>query len=163
MTQPLATFYKGWDKHNELVERAISGLSADQLSMQAAPHLWSVRTLASHIVSTRVWWFHEWMGEGGSEMARFIDYDEGEDSAGRSSSDLVDALRSTWSMVAASLSSWTEADLVAEFQRPERNAERGRPWRTRQYIVWHVAEHDVSHGGEISLTLGMHGLPGLDL
>jgi hypothetical protein len=26
-----------------------------------------------------------------------------------------------------------------------------------------VAEHDLHHGGEISLTLGMHGLAGLDL
>jgi uncharacterized damage-inducible protein DinB len=29
--------------------------------------------------------------------------------------------------------------------------------------VWHVAEHDLHHGGEISLTLGVHGLAGLDM
>jgi uncharacterized damage-inducible protein DinB len=31
------------------------------------------------------------------------------------------------------------------------------------YIIWHVAEHDAHHAGEISLILGMHGLPGLDM
>jgi uncharacterized damage-inducible protein DinB len=25
-------------------------------------------------------------------------------------------------------------------------------------VVWHVLEHDLHHGGEISLTLGMHGI-----
>jgi hypothetical protein len=29
--------------------------------------------------------------------------------------------------------------------------------------VWHVLEHDLHHGGEISLILGSNGLPGLDL
>jgi hypothetical protein len=24
--------------------------------------------------------------------------------------------------------------------------------------VWHVLEHDLIHGGEVSLTLGMYGL-----
>ena len=29
---------------------------------------------------------------------------------------------------------------------------------SRAWIVWHVLEHDLHHGGEISLTLGIHGL-----
>ena len=29
---------------------------------------------------------------------------------------------------------------------------------SRAWIVWHVLEHDLHHGGEISHTLGMHGL-----
>jgi uncharacterized damage-inducible protein DinB len=35
--------------------------------------------------------------------------------------------------------------------------------RTRGWIIWHVVEHDLHHGGELSLTLGMHGVPALDL
>jgi uncharacterized damage-inducible protein DinB len=38
-----------------------------------------------------------------------------------------------------------------------------RPRRTRQWIIWHLVEHDVHHGGEISFSLGMHGVTGLDL
>ncbi len=29
---------------------------------------------------------------------------------------------------------------------------------SRAWVVWHVMEHDLHHGGELSLTLGMHGL-----
>ena len=29
---------------------------------------------------------------------------------------------------------------------------------SRAWVVWHVLEHDLHHGGEISLTLGMHGV-----
>jgi len=27
------------------------------------------------------------------------------------------------------------------------------------WVVWHVMEHDLHHDGELSLTLGIHGLP----
>ena len=30
---------------------------------------------------------------------------------------------------------------------------------SRAWVVWHVMEHDLHHGGELSLTLGMHGIP----
>ncbi len=161
MSAPLATYYKGWDNHNELLVRAVSSLDTGQLSWRAAPQLWSVRTLANHIVAVRAWWFHGWMGEGGPELGRFRDYDEGEESERREAAEIAAALRSSWSSLATCLSAWTDADLKAEFQRPVPNSQGQRPRRSRQYIVWHVAEHDLHHGGEISITLGMHGLPGL--
>ena len=34
---------------------------------------------------------------------------------------------------------------------------------TRQWVIWHLIEHDLHHGGEISLTLGTHGLQAPDL
>ncbi len=41
---------------------------------------------------------------------------------------------------------------------PEEPARITRPW-----VIWHLIEHDLHHGGEVSLTLGTHGLaaPGL--
>ena len=37
--------------------------------------------------------------------------------------------------------------------------EDGKPIEvSRAWVVWHVLEHDLHHGGEISLTLGMHGI-----
>ena len=162
MPVPLIAFFAGWGRYNELLERAISPLNADQLSLRAANDLWSVRRLASHIVSVRSWWFNAWMGEGGEDLAGFADYDEGDKAGSRDAAAIVEALNRSWSSVEASLRGWTEDDLAKEFQRPAPNAQRGRPWRTRQYIVWHVAEHDVFHGGEISLILGMHGLAGID-
>jgi uncharacterized damage-inducible protein DinB len=38
-----------------------------------------------------------------------------------------------------------------------------RPQRSRQWIIWHVLEHDIHHGGELSSILGAHGLAAVDL
>jgi len=158
MSAPLLTHHTGWPEYNDLLERAIAPLSAEQLSLSAAPGLWSIRMMASHVVAARAWWFHTWMGEGGDVLAGLVDFDEGEEAQSREASATVGELRRSWSCLAECLGRWTEADLSATFQPfPHRPAE------TRQFIVWHVAEHDVHHGGEISLTLGMHGLTGLDL
>ena len=155
--------YRGWGEFNDRLERMIAPLDADQLSLQAAPELWSVRILASHIVGARAWWFNWWMEEGGTELADLLDYDEGEESKTRDALAIVGQLRCTWSILESRLEAWTDADLAKEFQRREPNAAGERPWRSRQWIIWHLVEHDLSHGGEISLTLGMHGHAGLDL
>ena len=72
-------------------------------------------------------------------------------------------LEATWSLVDSCLQRWTEADLDARFQRPVPNTAGERPWRDRRFIIWHVAEHDLHHGGEISFSLGMHGVHAIDL
>ena len=163
MSAPLLTHLSGWAEYNQLLERALAPLNAEQLSLRAAPSLWSVRTIANHIIANRAWWFHAWMDEGGPELAELTDYDEDEGSETRDAPAIVSALGRSWSCLATCLGRWTEADLDARFRRPSPNLEGERPWRNRQFIVWHVAEHDLHHGGEISLTLGMHGLPGMDL
>ena len=119
--------------------------------------------LASHIVSARHWWFHSWMGEGDASWDKYESWDDLEEMGTRQAHELVRALDESWSFLAPCLERWTAADLATEFTRPILNAKGERPVRSRQWIVWHVAEHDVHHGGEISLTLGMHGVPGLDL
>ena len=34
---------------------------------------------------------------------------------------------------------------------------------SRSWVIYHVMEHDLHHGGEVSLILGMNGLRTLDL
>lgn len=155
--------YAGWGDYLAMVVRAIAPLDGEQLGLSAAPGLWPVRMLASHIVSARKWWFHDWMGEGGAAWDEYESWDDLEEMATRKAPVLVRALEQTWSLMSASLVRWTTADLEDKFTRPTPNAAGERPERSRGWIVWHVAEHDVYHGGEISLTLGMHGLRGLDL
>ncbi len=65
-------------------------------------------------------------------------------------------------MIQDALAHWTPADLEQPFQRP--GDQSGTPeHRSRQWIIWHLLEHDLHHGGELSLLLGMHGVPALDL
>ena len=156
--------FAGWHDHNSLVSRTIAPLSDEELSWSAGDGLWSVRVLACHIVAARAWWFHGWMGEGDDELGRLVSIDDEQIERPTMSADAVcAALDKSWADVRACLERWTEQELDAKFQRPSPNARGERPWRDRRYIVWHVAEHDLHHGGEISLTLGSHGRPGFDM
>jgi len=163
MPASLLDFYPGWEKHNQLLVTAIAPLTPDQLWFASAESMWSVRRLANHIIANRSWWFHAWMGEGGDDLGRFVDYDDVADADTHDAGLIVRGLESTWSRLAESLAGWTEKDLTATFKRPTPNAAGERPSRNRAFIIWHVAEHDVHHGGEISLILGSHGLTGLDM
>src|SRR5437588_9740731 len=151
----VAAYYSGWANYQRLLAGAIAPLSDEQLGLRLAPHLWTVRMIASHVVAVRAWWFHAWMGEGGPELDAISDFDEDEESGRRQAPQIVEWLEATWSLVDSSLRRWSEADLDARFQRPTPNSEGERPWRDRRFIVWHVAEHDLHHGGELSLSLGV--------
>jgi uncharacterized damage-inducible protein DinB len=159
----LAEFYNGWEAHQGAVVKAITHLDQAQLDLTAAPHLWSVRMLICHVISARAWWFHAWMGEGSDEFGRMVEWDEDEALATRSADEIVRGLEESWSVIKAALKRWSADDLTREFQRPIPNAAGERPSYPRQWIIWHVLEHDLVHSGEISFSLGMHGLPGLDL
>src|SRR5215469_11430849 len=124
MSAPLLTHHVGWPAYNDLLEGAVAPLNADQLSLRAAPGLWSVRTIANHVVAARAWWFNTWMGEGGDVLAGLVDFDEGEAAEARDAAEIVDALSRSWSCLAECLGRWTEADLAATFKPlPHRSAE----------------------------------------
>jgi uncharacterized damage-inducible protein DinB len=159
----VAEFYNGWATYQQRLVTAIAPLEKAHLQLRAAPNLWSIGMLGSHIIAARGWWFHFWMKEGGEEFAEYADWDEGEAMAERSAAEIVGGLEATWQLIDARLSAWTAADLRKQFQRPVPNDAGKRPRRTRQWIIWHVLEHDLHHGGEVSFSLGIHGLPGIDL
>jgi uncharacterized damage-inducible protein DinB len=158
-TLTLAPFYKGWDVYQEQLVKAIGPLTQEQLELRSAPHMWSVGMLTRHIIAARASWFHGRMGVGGEEMVELNEWDE-EAQERHSASELVAGLEATWAMIETALESWTPEDLDREFPHPTR---QDRPPRSRQWIIWHVFEHDMHHGGELSLTLGMYGVPALDL
>jgi uncharacterized damage-inducible protein DinB len=152
----LSALYDGWGAYQQMLVEAVAPLTAERLSLRAAPNLRTVREIAAHIVSARVVWFHEVMGEGPDSLAPLGAWGRGVDPSTLSAAELAQGLERSWNMIADALDRWTTADLSAEFER------RGE-LLTRQAIIWHVIEHDLHHGGEISLTLGQHGLPALDL
>ena len=154
----------GWHDHNALMTRTLAPLGDEELGWSAGEGLWTIRVLACHIVAARAWWFHGWMGEGGEDLKRLINLDDEQmDNPTIGAAAISAALDTSWDAIRGCLERWTDEDLEAKFQRPSPNAKGERPWRDRRFIIWHVAEHDVHHGGEISLTLGMHGRPGFDM
>jgi len=155
----LAAFYRGWAEYQGHLVKAITPLTAEQLALQAGPKLRTVGELAIHIVSTRAGWFHRGIGEGSDETAELPQW-QAEGAPARSAAELVTGLEATWRLIESSLARWTPEELAQPFER-ERN---GQVYTlTRQWIIWHLIEHDLHHGGELSYSLGMHGLTAIDI
>jgi len=155
----LSPFYKGWDVYQDLLVKAIAPLSPEQLALRAGPHLRSIGENTAHIIGTRVGWFHMLMGEGDATIAPLDDWDQANAPA-RSAAELVTGLEATWQMIQNALTRWTPEDLDYIF----RGERWGKPYElSRQWVIWHVIEHDLHHGGELSFTLGMHNLAAPDL
>lgn len=154
----LAPYYEGWGRYNALLVEAISPLTAAQLALSASPALSPVWRLAAHIVGARFGWYTQLLKEPPPpEVTGRWDSD---DAAPRRAAELVVGLESTWRMIEASLNRWSPDLLADKFSR-----ERGGQTYTfsRQWVLWHLIEHDLHHGGELFLTLGMHGLATPDL
>jgi uncharacterized damage-inducible protein DinB len=160
----VASYYEGWRFTNDRLIQTIGALSAQQLGLAAAPNLWPIWATTAHLAGTRVYWLCAVFKEPGAERTPFADLggDGWEDdlSHPRRADELVGALESTWSIVERVLELWTPEMLQDEFHR-----EMGGKIQihTRQSVLMRMLTHDAEHCGEISLTLGMNGLPGLDL
>ena len=156
--QQLLPFYKGWDTYQGQLIKAIEPLSSDQLSLRAAPHLRSIGENAAHIVGARAGWLHYVLKEG-SENLVSRKWDDPNQPA--SSAELISGLETTWKVIQDCLRRWTTADLDEIFHDTDDNGEDHA--LTRQWVLWHLIEHDLHHGGEISFMLGMHGLGGINI
>lgn len=166
----LRPFHEGWAKHQALVIDALRDLTPEQLDLRTASHQWAVWQLASHVAGSRAYWFHDVLGEGDPSTRNLFRVEsttvpglpledagwEDEEDHPRGVQELLDGLQRTWTIVDDCLRRWTADELNATVVRPERTHHRG-------WVVWHVMEHDIHHGGEISQILGSNGLPGLDL
>lgn len=163
---PLVTFYKlGWENHQQAVIKTIASLSSEQLALPAAPHYMSIGELLAHMVGARVSWFFAWMGEENAAMVAIDRWASSEESAVPEVAELVTMFEETWEVIASALDRWTSADLEQLISPPASHQEWLRSHgeeeelpHTRQWIVWHVMEHEIHHGGELSLALGTHGL-----
>jgi uncharacterized damage-inducible protein DinB len=160
---PLTQVYDGWARYQGFLVNAVAPLSAEQLALRPAPHLRTVMMLVKHIIGARARWFL-YLGEEVGGAAHLAHYDgtgpHQLDETPRSAAELVEALEASWQMLYAALSRWTTADLAHLYT----GTHRGEAYTlTRQWVLWHLIEHDMHHGGELSFLLGMHGIPAIDL
>jgi uncharacterized damage-inducible protein DinB len=151
-------FYTEWKRYQDQIKEAIAPLTTGQLRLRAAPSLRPVGENVAHIIATRVGWFNNYMAENEPQIASLRDWDDPElPQPERSAAELVAAMDASWKFMQDRFDRWTPADLAHTF--PHDDPE----WRethvtSRSWVVWHVLEHDLHHGGEVSLTLGIHGL-----
>lgn len=157
--QPVLTvFYQGWENYQQLLAGAVAPLTPEQLALRPSPTHWPIGQLVAHIIAARIWWFHYVLGEGDATLAPLVHWDD-EGQPARSGRELAAGLEQSWELIWSALARWTPTDLGQEFVHPRRTEEI----YSRQWVIWHVIEHDLHHGGEVSLLLGMHGLPTIDL
>ncbi len=162
MTEPqtlIPTLYAGWRSYQTLLIKALTPLPDDQLTLRAAPGLRSIGEIAAHMIRARANWFHQRLGEGGEEFAALGRLGSNGTSA-PATAELIRGLEATWKGMQEAIARWTPA----AWQRTYPGEEPSDPETiTPQWVIWHLIEHDLHHGGEISLTLGMHGLAAPDL
>lgn len=179
--QSLSSVYEGWDGHQLALVRAITDLTSEQLAYRPAPHLRSVGEIISHIALGRLSWFYRMGAPGSAELARRIGPWEGEKADTEQLAELrrwMDAtsqleeaivtnptelsawLEASWRMVQKTLSTWTVADLGQTF----RHVYEGKMYVvSRQWVLWRILSHDVHHGGELAILLGLQGIEIPDL
>lgn len=155
----LAIFYQGWHDYQALLIRAIAPLTPEQLERSAAPGQRSIGTIVCHIIAARARWFHGVLDVGDEEFARLGQWDR-PGTPVRDAAELVSGLETSWHVMQSALANWTPAQMQQRYQ----NDPGDEPAQfTAQWVIWHLIEHDLHHGGEVSLLLGMHGLEALDL
>jgi uncharacterized damage-inducible protein DinB len=189
----LLPFYAGWGRYQQRLVAAIAPLTAEQLALRTTPRHWSIGMYATHIVANRAWWFHARMGEGGDELTPLelwaLGVCEADVDPCHTAAELVAGLEKTWQMIEETLARLTPADLeqvVPPLDQAERVrhaklvepalqpyaqmwldamrlAGEVRPAVSLQSLIWGALEHDIHHGSEISTTLGVHGLPVVEL
>ena len=155
----LAIIAGGWQAYQDRLSSALDPLTPAQLALRAAPQLRSIEELARHIIGVRAGWFHNILGEGDDAFGAYHEWDQ-PDAPTRAASELVEGLMATWQTMQAALARFTPEDLTATLT----GVRKGHSYaHQRGWVIWHVLEHDLHHGGEIGFSLGMHSLPALDL
>jgi uncharacterized damage-inducible protein DinB len=155
----LAVIYENWRGYNQKLRDAVAPLTAEQLRLQPAPHLWPLGQIVQHIIAARAGRFSGTLQDPDTAMNAYMAWGQ-RDSPPRTAAELVRGLDDTWSFIDARLARWTPDDCAQRFP----DEWDGEVYDvTRSWVIYHVLEHDLHHGGELSLTLGIYGLAGPDL
>jgi uncharacterized damage-inducible protein DinB len=162
---PLATYYQpGWEHYQQALVQTITPLSSEQLAFSPGPQQRSIGELLDHMIGARFNWFYLWMGEGDPTLDWNEDEDNEEPTVYKAAS-LVAMFEKSWHVISSALDRWTSTDLEQVFFPPASHQAWLRdhvleeaPPHTRQWSVWHVVEHEIHHGGELSLALGTYGV-----
>ena len=151
----LAVLWDGWDGYQTSIMHAIEPLTQDQLVWRPQPNLRSVGEVAAHIAFGRIGWFARMPAPGSVELAQEAAALGGEKAVTENHTQILHWLDVSWKMVAATLQAWTVDDLARSY----RFTYHGQVYAiSYQWTIWRILTHDVHHGGELALMLGIQGV-----
>jgi uncharacterized damage-inducible protein DinB len=154
-----------WAQYNRRLREVVGAMNVEELAIRPSPDRWPIWATVGHTAAARVYWLCEVVGEPGIETTPFRDLASGtgwEDDLEhpRGADELAKALDSTFAIVEACLDRWTMDMLADEVQR---DFGATTQIHTRGSILQRLLSHDAYHCGELSQTLGIHGLLQIDL
>jgi uncharacterized damage-inducible protein DinB len=157
-------FYDRWPQYNRRLTEIVAAMTDDQLSIRPSPERWPIWATVGHTAGVRVYWLCGVFGEPGAESTPWPDPNgegwEDDPDHPRSAAELVAALDATWGIIDGLLDRWTPEMLGDEF---ERFYGEERQLHSRASVLQRLLTHEAYHCGELSQTLGIHGLPQIDL
>jgi uncharacterized damage-inducible protein DinB len=155
----LSLFLAEWESYQSKLIQSVKDLSEEELDLKPFPKLRSLRDILTHLTAVRARWFFLVMGAGGEEFKRVSTWDK----RGRKAKtllELLDGLQRTFQVMRETIQNWTDKD----WERTWPGEYRGEPEIITPYwVVWHLIEHDLHHGGEISIMLGLSGKRGIQI
>jgi uncharacterized damage-inducible protein DinB len=170
-TNSLASVYEGWDGYQRSLLAAVVPLTSEKLAWRPAAHLRSVGELVRHIALGRITWFLRMDAPASRELAGQINAWEEDQHGNRyvvenaiaitdQATELARWLEASWHMIDQTLKTWTVDDLAKTY----RHTWRGDTYAiSRQWTIWRIMAHDIHHGGELVVMLGMQGLNSFEL
>jgi uncharacterized damage-inducible protein DinB len=161
----IRSFYDRWPQYNRRLTEVVGAMSDEDLAIQPSLGRWPIWATVGHTAAARVYWLCGILGEPGAEATPFNDPMSGdgwEDHLDhpRRSSELVQALDTTWAIVDRCLDRWTPSMLD---EPVERRYGDELQLHSRASILQRLMTHEAYHCGELSQTLGIAGLPQIDL
>jgi uncharacterized damage-inducible protein DinB len=161
----IRTAYSMWPQYNRRLRDVIEAMTDEQLAIRPSPERWPIWATVGHTACQRVFWLCDFAGEPGAETTPFTNaaYNcPGDDDLEHSlrADALVQALDSSFRIIENSLDRWT-VDMLADEVRRKMGREE---WvHTRGSVIQRLYSHEAYHCGELSQTLGIAGLPQIDL
>jgi hypothetical protein len=145
-----ARVFEAWRNFQEALKLTLAPLTEEQLGLRLRPDQRSVGEIAAHIAFGRALWLKNIGAESAADLEPLLSWD---DPAGppRTGAEVLAGLDASWARLSAYLMRGSADDEYSEADGE------------RLYTIWGMIDHDLPHGGEISLILGAHGLPALSL
>jgi uncharacterized damage-inducible protein DinB len=161
----IRAFYDRWPQYDRRLTEVVVAMTDEQLAIRPSPSRWPIWATVGHTAAARVYWLCGILHEPGAEATPWPDplADAGwEDDLGhpRSAPELAGALHTTWAIIDRVLDRWTPEMLAEEVERSYGDE---RQVHSRASILQRLLTHEAYHCGELSQTLGIHGLPQIDL
>jgi len=156
--------YDMWPQYNRRLREVVAVMTDEQLAIRPSADGSPIWATVGHTAGVRVYWLCDVVGEPGAETTPFTDpaHTGWEDDLDhpRGADELVRALETTFHILEGCLDRWTPEMLGDLIQRDY----QGEPQvHTRGSILQRLFSHEAYHCGELSQTLGIHGLPQIDL